>query len=214
MSGKKNSMGLGRMIVLLISIIVFLGAAAVLLDYLLTGVKAQNAFKELGGNTYAELWEENNDIVGWITVDGTNIDYPVMQTKDDPEYYLRRDFEREYSVSGTPFMDADSDMETPSSNWLIYGHNIKSGIMFHDLLKYKDEDFYNEHSTFTFVTIKDGGESEENTYEVIAAAYSEIYPTDSTEFKYYKYASITSEVVFTNTLEASRTYRSTTREFP
>ena len=93
---------------------------------------------------YVDLYEANSDIIGWITVDGTKIDYPVMQTQDDPEFYLRRNFQKEHATAGVPFMDASSDIFVPTSNFLIYGHNMKNGTMFHDMLKYKDKSFYQE----------------------------------------------------------------------
>ena len=147
---------------------------------------------------YQELAEINPDFVGWIFIDGTNIDYPVMQTQDDPEFYLRRNFQKEHATAGVPFMDASSDIFVPTSNFLIYGHNMKNGTMFHDMLKYKDKSFYQEHKTFRFDTIYKGGQG---TYEIIAAGYSKIYPEDSDAFKYYQYAGITSRSDFNEYLK-------------
>ena len=140
-----------------------------------------------------DLYEANSDIIGWIQVEDTKIDYPIMWTPDDGEYYLHRNFQKEQASSGVPFMDAASDIFVPTSNFLLYGHNMKNGTMFHDLLKYKDKDFYQAHKTFRFDTIYKGGQG---TYEVIAAGYSKIYPEDSNAFKYYQYAGITSESDF------------------
>ena len=131
-------------------------------------------------------------------MDGTKIDYPVMQTQDDPEFYLRRNFQKEHATAGVPFMDASSDIFVPTSNFLIYGHNMKNGTMFHDMLKYKDNSFYQEHKTFRFDTIYKGGQG---TYEIIAAGYSKIYPEDSDAFKYYQYAGITSRSDFNEYLK-------------
>ncbi len=202
-------MGLGRKIVLIICLIVFVGSAGVLLDYFINGAREQNALEDLKKlindredlltdkgtvvGKYADLYLANEDIIGWITVEDTKIDYPVMQTQDSPEYYLDKNFDKEYAASGTPFMDASSDIFIPTSNFLIYGHNMKNGTMFHDLLEYADRDFYEEHKTFKFDTIYKGGQG---TYEVIAAGYTQIYPKDSKEFKYYQYAGITSQSDF------------------
>ena len=202
-------MSLGRKIILVICLIVFIGSAGVLADYFLNGMKEQGAFDDLADlkvgredlvtdkgivvGEYADLYLANNDIIGWIKVDGTNIDYPVMQTQDSPEYYLYRGFDKKPANSGTPFMDAASDIFIPTSNFMIYGHNMKNGTMFHELLKYKDRDFYNEHKTFNFDTIYKGGQG---TYAVIAAGYSQIYPQDSTKLKYYRYAGMTSQSDF------------------
>ena len=199
---KRAPLGLGRTIILIICLIVFLGSAGVLLDYYIKGIKEQNALNALADlkagqelvtdkgvvvGEYAELYKANNDIIGWVKIDGTKIDYPVMQTQNDPEFYLHRNFEKEYAASGTPFMDDSSDIFVPTSNFLLYGHNMKNGTMFHDLLKYDDKEFYEKHKTFKFDTIYKGGQG---TYQVIAAGYTEIYPTNSNKFKYYKYAGV------------------------
>ena len=143
-------MGLGRKIILIICLIVFIGSAGVLADYFINGMKEQNALEDLKDlqteredlitdkgtvmGKYADLYLANGDIIGWVTVEDTKIDYPVMQTQSDPEYYIRRGFDKESTSSGTPFMDATSDIFVPTSNFLIYGHNMKNGTMFHDLL--------------------------------------------------------------------------------
>ncbi|MBQ0078802.1 MAG: class B sortase [Eubacterium sp.] len=88
-----------------------------------------------------------------------------MWTPADPEHYLRRDFRGKASRGGTPLMSAGSSIFEPTSNWLIYGHNMFDGTMFHDLVKYKDESFYKTHPTIRFDTIYEGGKG---TYQVIA----------------------------------------------
>ena len=206
--GKRAPLSLGRKIILVICMIVFIGSAGVLLDYYINGMREQNAFADLGKyeaaedlvtdkgtviGKYAELYKTNNDIIGWVKIKDTKIDYPVMQTQSDPEYYLHRNFDEEYAASGTPFLDAASDIFVPTSNFLVYGHNMKNGTMFHDLLKYESQDFYEKHKTFKFDTIYKGGQGK---YQVIAACYSKIYPKDSTKFKYYQYAGITTEAEF------------------
>lgn len=202
-------MSLGRKIVFVLCLIVFVGSAGMLLNYFLTGMREQNSLEDLAKlkaerddlktdkgtviGKYVDLYEANSDIIGWIQVEDTKIDYPIMWTPDDGEYYLHRNFQKEQASSGVPFMDAASDIFVPTSNFLLYGHNMKNGTMFHDLLKYKDKDFYQAHKTFRFDTIYKGGQG---TYEVIAAGYSKIYPEDSNAFKYYQYAGITSESDF------------------
>lgn len=207
-------MSLGRKIVFVLCLIVFVGSAGMLLNYFLTGMREQSSLEDLAKlkteredmktdkgtviGKYVDLYEANSDIIGWITVDGTKIDYPVMQTQDDPEFYLRRNFQKEHATAGVPFMDASSDIFVPTSNFLIYGHNMKNGTMFHDMLKYKDKSFYQEHKTFRFDTIYKGGQG---TYEIIAAGYSKTYPEDSDAFKYYQYAGITSRSDFNEYLK-------------
>lgn len=115
---------------------------------------------------YRSLYEENPDLVGWLRIDGTDIDLPVVQTPGDNEYYLRRGFDRFYAVGGTLFMDerCRTDPAAPTANWLIYGHNMRDGSMFGTLTRYRDEDFYKAHPTFTFDTLY-----ETATWQVVAA---------------------------------------------
>ena len=139
----------------------------------INGVKVQEKF--------ADLYTANNDFIGWLTIPGTEIDYPVMHTPSDEEFYLKRDFNKEKSSSGTLFLAAKCDALLPSDNVVIYGHNMKAGTMFHDLLKYETEDYYKEHKTFRFDTLLGNYE-----YEVIAAFRTEIKRDDNT-FKYYDF---------------------------
>ena len=92
-----------------------------------------------------ELYQQNNDLVGWICVEDTNINYPVMQTVDNPNYYLKRGFDKEYSSYGCPYVQEDCDVLKPSDNLVIYGHHMNNGSMFADLEKFKDKDFWQEH---------------------------------------------------------------------
>ena len=115
---------------------------------------------------YRALYEKNPDLIGWLRIDGTDIDLPVVQTPGDNEYYLRRGFDRFYAVGGTLFLDEHCSVSTdaPTANWLIYGHNMHDGSMFGQLVRYRDEDFYKAHPTFTFDTLYEGG-----TWQVVAA---------------------------------------------
>lgn len=112
-------------------------------------------------NAVETLIAENPDCIGWLRINGTKIDYPVMQTKDNPQYYLRRDFNKQYSYLGTPFMDSRCDVNY-DNNLIVYGHNMKDGKMFADLLKYRDKSYCQEHSTIHFIT-----PNEVQKYEVI-----------------------------------------------
>lgn len=96
------------------------------------------------------LITENADCIGWLSIDGTNISYPVMHTPSDPQKYLRRSFYGKYSQSGVPFLDGRCDLQ--STNLIIYGHNMKNGTMFSDLKRYVDRDFLNAHRTVKFET--------------------------------------------------------------
>lgn len=109
-----------------------------------------------------DLINQNPDCIGWIRISETKIDYPVMQTKDNPQYYLRRDFNKQYSYLGTPFMDSRCDINY-DNNLIVYGHNMKDGKIFADLLKYREKAYCQEHNIIHFITPNGVHE-----YEVIA----------------------------------------------
>ena len=92
----------------------------------------------------------NTDCVGWLSIDGTNINYPVMHTPNDPQKYLRRSFYGQYSQSGVPFLDSRCSMN--GDNLIIYSHNMRNGTMFSDLKKYLNIDFLNAHRTVRLET--------------------------------------------------------------
>ncbi len=110
-----------------------------------------------------ELYNQNQDLVGWIKIPGTNVDYPVVQTPSNPNYYLRRGFDKKYSTWGCLYVREKCNVYTPSDNVVIYGHRMRDGTMFAQLLKYKEEEFWKEHQTFSFDTLY-----ERHTYQIIA----------------------------------------------
>lgn len=198
---EKRPLGLGSWIILLICAIVFVGCLGKLGLYVKDNLDAQNQFKDLKsskGVDLEDLYAMNSDFVGWLTVEGTKIDYPVMHTPEDPEYYIHRDFYEAYSEAGTPFLDGESVISGADRtwNWMIYGHNMKFGTMFHDLLDYEDSSFWKEHKTFTFDTYTPEQGESKGTYEVVAAARSKIRTEDSQAFKYYQYSGRTDEASF------------------
>lgn len=97
-----------------------------------------------------KLIAANTDCIGWLSIDGTNISYPVMHTPSDPQKYLRQNFYGKYSQSGVPFLDSRCSMN--GGNLIIYGHNMKNGTMFSDLKKYLNTDFLNAHRTVRLET--------------------------------------------------------------
>ena len=111
-----------------------------------------------------DLINRNPNCMGWLRISGTKIDYPVMQTKDNPQYYLRRDFNKQYSYLGTPFMDSRCDVNN-DSNLIVYGHNMKDRKMFADLLKYREHSYFKEHNIIHFIALNGVQE-----YEVIAVS--------------------------------------------
>ena len=96
------------------------------------------------------LFERNSDCIGWICIAGTNINYPVMHTPDNPQKYLRKDFDGKYSQSGVPFLDARCNVVSGTA--IIYGHNMKNGTQFSDLKNYLNADFCDSHSVIEYET--------------------------------------------------------------
>lgn len=92
------------------------------------------------------LQSKNKDYQGWLSIEGTRVDYPVMYSKEEAEYYLHRNFEKKYQLGGLPFLDKDCENPTKQQHLVIYGHNMKDGSMFADLMKYKDRKFWEENS--------------------------------------------------------------------
>ncbi|MDE6750274.1 MAG: class B sortase [Lachnospiraceae bacterium] len=144
---------------------------------------------------YATLYNKNKRLIGWITIDGTNIDYPVMQTTNN-EYYLDHNYNQENDRNGSIFLDKDCDIVHRNTNLIIYGHNMKSGKMFGTLSKYSSKSFYDEHPTFQFDTIYEKG-----TYQVMYAFRSRIYNEDEIVFKYYQFIDAVSEKEFISNLQ-------------
>lgn len=115
-----------------------------------TEPSAEPTEQPVAGHNIQALIAENADCIGWLSIDGTNISYPVMYTPSEPQKYLRRNFYGEYSQSGVPFLDGRCDLQ--STNLIIYGHNMKNGTMFSDLKKYVNREFLNTHRTVKFET--------------------------------------------------------------
>lgn len=115
-----------------------------------TETSAEPTEQSVAEHNIQALISENADCIGWLSIDGTNISYPVMHTPNDPQKYLRRNFYGEYSQSGVPFLDGRCDFQ--STNLIIYGHNMKNGTMFSDLKKYLNTDFLNSHRTVRLET--------------------------------------------------------------
>ena len=95
---------------------------------------------------YRKMYETNSDLIGWIVIDGTDINYPVVQSKVYQEFYLDHNFDGEEEDSGSIFADARNDVLFPDDNIIIYGHNMKNGSMFGTLQYYLDKSYYNQHS--------------------------------------------------------------------
>ncbi len=139
---------------------------------------------------YGELWEQNQDLSGWLTIEDLGIDYPVMNTPDDPEYYLRRGFDKEEAVSGSLFIGEGWSPE--GGNTIIYGHHMKDGTMFGKLDEYSNWEYAKEHPLIRFDTLTEKGE-----YQVIAAFYSQIHSLEEKDaFRYYWYIDLSDKKRF------------------
>lgn len=123
---------------------------------------------EVQTRNLAPLFAKNTECIGWIYIEGTNVNYPVMHTPDNPQKYLRKNFDGEYSQSGVPFLDARCSVD--GGTVIVYGHNMKIGTQFSDLKKYLDADFRNSHPTIEFET-----EAGIRFYTVVDVIKTDIY---------------------------------------
>ena len=139
----------------------------------------------------AELYEKNPDVVGWVRIGDTKLNYPVMHTPEDEEKYLFADFEGEVDLSGLPIMDRRCSMDPESQNLIIHGHNMRDGSAFKTLFEYKYTKFLEENPTIYFSTLY-----EERTYEVAYVFYDQAYPESSKNFKFYEFVNPETEEEF------------------
>lgn len=138
-----------------------------------------------------ELNNKYEDVVAWLEIPDTSINYPVVQTNDNI-YYLDHTYKKTYSTRGSIFLDKDVSLQNPSDNFLIYGHRSKSGAMFEGLLQYENESFYKEHKTINFTTLK-----EDSEYEILAVFRSKVYnKTDTNVFRYYFFINAINETEY------------------
>ncbi len=146
-----------------------------------------------------ELKKINSDVIGWLEIKGTNINYPVLQCTDN-SYYMTHDYKKDSSKNGSLFLDKDYNWSIPSTNLLIYGHNMQDGLMFSDLLNYKDESFYKEHPTINFTT-----ENDDSEYEIISAFESRVYyKSEKNVFRYYFFVNANNENEYNEFIENAK----------
>ena len=139
---------------------------------------------------YTQLHDMNPDFFGWLSIEGTNVDYPVMYQPEKEGYYLKHAFDGSSSLSGVPYVD--EACFPGCRNYLIHGHNMKNGTIFATLLSYKEESFWRTHPTITFHTLDGPG-----TYEIMGAFASRVYTSaDEGVFRYYQYTDLTDPDVF------------------
>ena len=138
--------------------------------------------------SFESLFSENSDMVGWIFIEGTGVNYPVMQTKNSPNYYLKRNFKKAYSDLGVPYVQENCDLAT-SDNIIIYGHHIKGGKMFGSLDKFTSKSFYDKHKIIQFNTL-----TEQREYQIIAVFKTVVYSASG--FRYYDFVNAEDEADF------------------
>lgn len=150
-------------------------------------IKENNTNEENVTNIVKKLKNMNKDFVGVLSIPDTIINYPVMYTKGE-DYYLRRSFDKKQSDAGTLFIDKHNNIDPIDDNIIIYGHNMKNGTMFHELLNYKKENYYKEHKYIYFNKVDDS-----EKYEIISVFYSKVYYETDNVFKYYKFYNASNE---------------------
>ena len=139
----------------------------------------------------AELYAENPDTCGWIKLGDTKLDYPVMHTPEEPQKYIRADFDGKYDKTGLPFLAERCSLEPESTNLIVYGHNMRNGTGFRTLHEYVQKEYWEENPIIEFSTLY-----EEREYEVFAVFYDKIYDADDTCFKYYHFVDPETEEEF------------------
>ncbi len=145
-----------------------------------------------------KLKEQNDELAGWITIPGTVIDYPVMQTEEDNDYYLTHDFERSEDPHGTPFLDVNCRIGE-SENLIIYGHHMKDGTMFQNLMLYKDAGFCQSNGLILFET-----PGERAQYQIIYVLL--MSEKDTEKFPYYKCVDLSMEEIYQGFLKQCSRY--------
>ncbi len=140
---------------------------------------------------YSAVYMQNQDFAGWLKIEDTKVDYPVMLTRGDTDYYLGRNFNKEEDINGTLFMDARTNLKNRNTNVIIYGHNMKSGQMFGGLKNYLEESYFTSHKQVTFDTIYEKG-----TYEIFAVCLAQVQYQSADTFRYYDFIQADTEEAF------------------
>lgn len=137
------------------------------------------------------LKQENPEIQGWIKIDGTNVNYPLLQGRDN-KYYLTHNFKNEKTSYGSIFINTESDLNNDKANVIIYGHDMKDGQMFSDLIKYADKEYYDEHKTIKITT-----DQAETEYTIVNVFKSKVfYKDEKNVFRFYQYYNLENEKQF------------------
>lgn len=142
--------------------------------------QAQPTPRPLSAENLDKLVQMNSDFFGWISIPGTAVNYPVVYTPTDPDYYLRRDFYGKKAEAGVPFLG--DGCKAKGNAFIIHGHNMKNGTMFADIMKYRSADYCTQHPYIQFDTPTTKG-----TFEVIGAFQYDAQDRPDLDFRLYDY---------------------------
>ncbi len=203
MDENKKTDRLYKLIMILLLIVVLLSGYRIA-DYYITSERESSAYDDLHTRVaslnenfyeestlqfYKEMYDENNDFWGWITIPSTNINYPVMYSPNSGDYYLYRNYKKESASSGSIYID--DYYEPGSSNMIVHGHNMQNGSMFAELDEYDDPAFFSENNVIRFDTM-----DEIREYEIINVAIVSLLSIDEDFFDFFEYGNITDEQAF------------------
>ena len=149
--------------------------------------------------TIIDLQKENTDVKGWIKINDTNINYPLLQGLDN-DYYLNRNYQKEYSSYGSIFIDKDSNLDDINSNVIIYGHSMNDKEMFQNLLNYANKEYYDSHKIIEIYT-----NNEARKYEIVTVFKSRVfYQDEQNVFRYYYCHDLSSEEKYNDYVNNSK----------
>lgn len=149
----------------------------------------------------AQLYEQNPDLWGWLRIEGTQLDEPIMYTPENEQKYIYMDFDGNHEAAGELFIDKDCSVDPMSDNLIIYGHNMRNGSMFKTVMHYEDKSFWEEHPIIEMYTL-----SEKKEFEVVAAFYDKVYYKTDTCFKFYQFVDAADEAEFNEAYQYYKTH--------
>ena len=179
-----------RKIIVGLASLVAAGSFAYFGVYYYFSARTSADYENLASLKNSTLYQKNKKLIGWLKIDDTIIDYPVMQTSNN-EYYLDHNYNQEYDKNGSIFLDKDCSIYPRSTNLIVYGHHMKSGKMFGQLQQYAKESYGKKHGVIQFDSIYEKG-----TYQVMYVFRSQVYNEDDFVFKYYQFIDANSKEEF------------------
>lgn len=190
-----------------------------LISYFAENSRAEQAYEDIRGSEladstsissttyedlllyYQKLYEQNSHFIGWLSIPGTNVNYPVMQTPQEPNYYLYRDFHQKDAPSGSLFASENSNVTRPSDVVIINGHRMKTGAMFGNFGRLLERDYLNEHSDVVFDTLVG-----RNNYKIWCVFTESVDTGMPGEFQYYNYSDFSDEASFNSFISQAKAH--------